>query len=94
MLTQLQTQPVHGVFKSMVKTGLFVALLATATMTPVLAATAATEQQAIQIALQQSGGSGKVLSVKSETGKDGKGVFLIKVLTDGRVRVVRVNRSQ
>ena len=53
------------------------------------AAGAANAQQAAQVALQQSGG-GKVLGVSTETDSNGRRVFAVKVLSNGRVRVVRV----
>lgn len=56
---------------------------------PAQAAGAANAQQAAQIALQQSGG-GKVLGVSTETDSNGQRVFAVKVLSNGRVRVVRI----
>lgn len=59
------------------------------TASPAHAAAAANAQQAAQVALQQSGG-GKVLGVSTETDGSGKRVFAVKVLSNGRIRVVRV----
>ena len=41
-------------------------------------------------ALAQSGGGGKVLGVREERDARGGVVYAVKVLTDGRVRVVRI----
>jgi len=48
--------------------------------------TDAQRRAAIASAMDQAGGSGKVLSVKPYKNKDGKPGFRIRVLTDGRVR--------
>lgn len=55
---------------------------------------AANRQQAIEIALQQSGANGKVLGVKTEKNKNGQTVYAVKVLSEGRVRVIRVRQSR
>lgn len=55
---------------------------------------ASNQQQAAQVALQQTGG-GKVLGVSTETDASGRQVFAVKVLSgDGRVRVVRILQKQ
>lgn len=52
-------------------------------------ADAGSRGEAIEQALAQSGGRGKVLGVREE--RDAKGVvYAVKVLTDGRVRVYRI----
>ena len=53
-------------------------------------ADAGSRNEAIAQALAQSGGAGKVLGVKEERDARGGVVYSVKVLTDGRVRVVRV----
>ena len=47
-------------------------------------------QQAIDIALERNGGSGKVLGVREELNATGGKVYAIKLLQDGRVKVFRV----
>lgn len=94
MLTRLRSLSVIKNFIAIVPICLVAAVLLAGFTTSAIAATAASQQQAMQVALQQSGGSGKVLSVKTETDKNGQVVFLVKVLSNGRVRIVRVNRSQ
>jgi len=59
-----------------------------------LAADAANRQQAIEIALQQNGGAGKVLGVRTVKDKNGHTVYAVKILSDGRVRVIRINQSR
>ena len=66
------------------------AMVFAVTAAPVYAAGAANAQQAAQMALQKSGGDGKVLGVSTETDGSGRRVFAVKVLSDGRVRVVRI----
>jgi hypothetical protein len=59
-----------------------------------LAADAANRQQAIELALQQNGGAGKVLGVREITNKNGAVLYAVKVLSDGRVRVIRVKKAR
>lgn len=59
-----------------------------------LAAQAANREQAIELALQQNGGSGKVLGVRTVTDNNGRTVYAVKVLSDGRVRVIRIEQSR
>lgn len=54
------------------------------------AQSASSVQQAAQVALQQNGGMGKVLSVSTETDNQGRRVFAVRILTNGRVRTVRI----
>lgn len=61
---------------------------------PASAADAANRQHAIQIALQQNGGDGKVLGVKTVQNKNGQTVFAVKVLSNGRVRVFRIKKAR
>ena len=69
---------------------LVMTLVCAATLSPVHAAGAANSQQAAQMALQQNGGAGKVLNVSTETDSDGRRVFAVKVISNGRVRVIRI----
>ena len=69
---------------------LVMALAFAVTSAPVHAAGAANAQQAAQMALQKSGGGGKVLGVSTESDGSGRKVFAVKVLSNGRVRVVRI----
>lgn len=57
-----------------------------------LAADAANREQAVELALQQNGGAGKVLGVKTIKDKNGLIVYAVKVLSDGRVRVIRIKQ--
>ncbi len=59
-----------------------------------LAANAADRQQAIELALQQNGGAGKVLGVREIKNKNGAVVYAVKVLSDGRVRVIRIQKAR
>jgi len=67
---------------------LAVALLASPGAVSDAAADAGSRSEAIAEALSRSGG-GKVLGVKETTGSDGRREYAVKVLTDGRVRIVR-----
>jgi len=67
-------------------------LVSMATAPDAYAAGAANAQQAAQVALTQSGG-GKVLGVSTETDSNGQRVFAVKILSNGRVRIVRVPQS-
>ena len=53
-------------------------------------ASAATREQAIAQALAEARGDGRVLTVRREPGVDGRDVWAVKVIVDGRVRVHRV----
>jgi hypothetical protein len=57
------------------------------------AADASNRQQAIDMALQQNGGDGKVLGVQTEKSSNGQTVFAVKVLSNGRVRVFRIRKA-
>lgn len=50
---------------------------------------AATREQAVSQALAADGNRGKVLSVRQET-SNGRSVWAVKVLTNGRVRIHRI----
>lgn len=54
------------------------------------AAAASSREQAAAVALQQNGGSGRVLSVREDRDSSGRTVFAVKILTDGRVRIIYV----
>jgi len=68
---------------------LLVLVLSGAAALPV-PAEAATREQAIEQALRADGNRGRVLEVRRTTTGDGRAVFLIKTITDGRVRVHRI----
>ncbi len=56
-------------------------------------AAAASREQAIASALSQAraqGGEGRVLGVRREPGANGRDVWAVKIIVDGRVRVHRV----
>lgn len=46
--------------------------------------------EAVEIAKQQSGGNGRVLSVKKQNTKQGDTVFAVKIITNGRVKVYSI----
>lgn len=74
---------------------LLLALLCLGTMAlPVSAADAANRQQAIDMALDQNGGDGKVLGVKVENDRNGQTVYAIKILSNGRIRVIRIPQAE
>ena len=56
-------------------------------------ADASNRQGAIAEALDKAGGNSKVIGVREETNKDGRVIFAVKVLSDGRVRVYRIPKS-
>ncbi len=74
-------------------TCLTVAMAAAIFSTPGNAADAANRQQAIDIAVQQNGGNGKVLGVQTMTDASGQTVFAVKILSNGRVRVFRIRQA-
>ncbi len=53
----------------------------------------ANRQGAIAEALDMAGGNSKVIGVREETNKDGRVIFAVKVLSEGRVRVFRIPKS-
>lgn len=57
-----------------------------------IAETRLSREQAIEQALRQNGGTGKVLGVRQET-RNGETVYSVKILTDGHVRVYRVRAN-
>ena len=57
------------------------------------AADAANRQQAIDLAVRQNGGNGKVLGVQTMTDANGQTVFAVKILSNGRVRVFRIKQA-
>lgn len=59
-----------------------------------LAADALNRQHAIDMALQQNGGEGKVLGVSTSRDQNGNTVFAVKVLANGRVRVFRFRQAR
>lgn len=48
---------------------------------------------AIDIAMEQNGPGGKVIGVKEKSGDDGSAWFEIKILTDGKVRIFKIDKS-
>lgn len=74
-------------------TCLAVAMLSAIVSSPGHAANAANRQQAIDIAVQQNGGSGKVLGVQTMKDANGKTVYAVKILSNGRVRVFRIRQA-
>ncbi len=68
-------------------------LTATAGST-VQAADASNRQQAIDMAMRQNGGQGKVLGVQVIRAENGQSYFAVKILSNGRVRVHRIPQSR
>ncbi len=60
---------------------------------PLSAADANNRQHAIEIALEQNGGEGKVLGVTTDNDQDGSTVFAVKIIANGRVRVFRIKKA-
>ncbi len=57
------------------------------------AADASNRQQAIDMAMRQNGGQGKVLGVQVIRSENGQSYFAVKILSNGRVRVHRIRQS-
>ncbi|MGQ7844992.1 hypothetical protein ACUNV4_10985 [Granulosicoccus sp. 3-233] len=57
------------------------------------AADAQNRQQAIDMAMRQNGGQGKVLGVQTIRTENGQTYFAVKILSNGRVRVHRIRQS-
>jgi hypothetical protein len=74
-------------------TGLVVAMMFAMYGTTGHAADASNRQQAIDIAMQQNGGDGKVLGVQTMTDASGQIVYAVKILSNGRVRVFRIRQA-
>lgn len=72
---------------------LAVAIASTMLSTAASAADAANRQQAMDIAVQQNGGTGKVLGVQTMTDAKGQTVYAVKILSNGRVRVFRIRQA-
>lgn len=51
---------------------------------------ASSAKQAARQALAQNGGSGEVLGVSTETDRSGNRVYAVKIINNGRVRVIRI----
>jgi len=58
------------------------------------AADASNRQQAIDMAMRQNGGEGKVLGVQTISAKNGQSFFAVKILSNGRVRVFRIPQAR
>lgn len=58
------------------------------------AADAANRQQAIDMAVRQNGGDGKVLGVQTIQSDNGQTVFAVKILSNGRVRVFHIRQAR
>lgn len=54
---------------------------------------ASNARQAATQAIEKNGGSGEVLSVSKEISSSGKLVFAVKIIKNGRVRVIRIPQS-
>ena len=79
-----EARPTRFLLAPLVGAALCVGVLAAAP------AAAATREQAIAQALAEARGEGRVLTVRREPGADGRDVWAVKVIVDGRVRVHRV----
>ncbi len=72
---------------------LTVAIASAVFSTAASAADAANRQQAIDIAVRQNGGTGKVLGVQTIADANGQTVYAVKILSNGRVRVFRIRQA-
>ncbi len=54
------------------------------------AAAASSREQAAATAVQQNGGAGRVLGVREEQDGNGRRVYAVQILIDGRVRIILV----
>jgi len=68
-------------------------LLTSVIYSPLHAADAVDRSQAIEIAKQQNGGNGKVLGVTTTTDPSGNTVYAVKLLSNGRVRIYKINKA-
>jgi len=57
-------------------------------------ADASNRQQAITQALSAGGSDAKLLSVKEIINENGQEAFAVKIISKGRVKVIRINKSQ
>ena len=70
---------------------LILGVMVLGSFSPAFAQSASSREQAIAIAQQQNGGGGRVLAVREDTKADGKRYYTVKIITNGRVRVIRIS---
>lgn len=58
------------------------------------AADVSSRQQAVEMALQQNGGDGKVLGVQTEQDGQGQVTYAVKIMSNGRIRVYRFRQAR
>jgi len=69
-------------------------ILMSVVCSPIHAADAVDRSQAIEIAKQKNGGSGKVLGVTTTQDRSGNTVYAVKLLSNGRIRIFKINKAR
>lgn len=72
---------------------MIIAITTLAYSAPVHAADAVDREHAIEIAKERNGGNGKVLGVATVQDASGNTQYAVKLLSNGRVRVFRINKA-
>lgn len=72
---------------------MMIAITTLAYSAPVHAADAVDREHAIEIAKERNGGNGKVLGVATVQDASGNTQYAVKLLSNGRVRVFRINKA-
>lgn len=72
---------------------MMIAITTLAYSAPVHAADAVDREHAIEIAKERNGGNGKVLGVATVQDTSGNTQYAVKLLSNGRVRVFRINKA-
>lgn len=93
-MTTETRKPLVGCARAWLGILLLSSVVGGALLNPALAADALNRQHAIDMALQQNGGDGKVLGVSTSRDQNGDTVFAVKVLANGRVRVFRFRQAR
>lgn len=60
---------------------------------PAVAQSVATPASAIEQAMAQNGQAGKVIAVREKNSDDGATYFEVKILTNGKVRIFKINKQ-
>lgn len=85
----MNTAKFHHRKKTIIAAGILLSVLGFAGNTSALAAESISREQAIEAALDKTGGASKVLSVEKITKSDAE-FFAVKLMVNGRVKVVRI----
>lgn len=92
----LQVTPLAVASRQLIRVACVSMLIAIATLsfsTKAIAADANDRQHAIEIAKEKNGGDGKVLGVSTIQDANGNTQYAVKLLSNGRVRVFRINKA-